>query len=419
MPKRRARTYDRSSQGWLRKHSTEIVVGIVTAIAVALLMGAGDKLYQFSRRLAVSLFSSAANKSHIDALAAARRVIGAHVSAAVPFRNQSDSQQYIAALVPKVGSDRSDSGVYAVQLMAGDDGAYVVRDVELRAYDPHENEKKLFGVVDVDGNGKKEVFTKWRSYGSAGYTFTVQLYDVGSNRLYSLTGTARYGDIEPILTEQEDLQRALAHRRWMLQEARRMRLRTIGQSMDDQPIDPLEMLETEWKSRNGRGFYTGKPFLPRVTGRVKTETTVICRVTEGGEEWTSYFHWGVTRFDAVRNVTELMWLPEVGNWDVDTIVIGRRYVWLGTTAGYKGLVAFDRPTSVYHIVALPSTAFAVPANDGNSFQSIDIVELDDVSLDVIDRDLHVGIGAGFLLRRFHPSIAASGEFISAKRCSRW
>jgi hypothetical protein len=407
----------RRGRAWARQHQGEIVAGVVTALLVTFISGGAQKVWVFFRRGVGSVAARTRNLSQPQSLAVARQLLGPHVRAAIPFRNTGDRQQYIAVLRSNIAADGFSIGDFTVRIIEGTDGAYTLRDKILEAYDPEQDERNLFGVDDIDGDGVKEVYSIWRGYGNTAYNFDIQVYDLKTNQVHQLDGSARYGEAQPVINESAMLRSKPSYRYWMQSQAKGLRLASPGTALDQTKMTPTDRLEEEWNKTNGPGFYEGKPALPKITGRLPTAASILCGTSDGADEWTSYFHWGVTRYKRMEGTTELVYLPETSFQNVRTFVVGKKYVWFGVIIGDIGLLAFQKDAGVLTVFKLPHalmTPLHLPAGDQ---EAGDTPDTSDVHIAPVGDDLQIRLAGGVVLGKYYPALVHDGEFAHASTCN--
>lgn len=217
----------------------------------------------------------------IDAIRAARSTLGGNIVAAVPFRNLGSKNIYIAAA--RRSSDE-DYGVRIVILeQAG--GAYITKWIGDELLGDFNDEE--FQVLDIDGDGSKEVTFQVESYGSGAGSKSLYIYSPRRNILAEVTefynsSDAASPDIYPIKIETGDDEKfreaviKYAHGRGLLQ----------GNEVVDYDLPKFAVLR--WHKENG-DKRSGRVRTHLYSGEPDRGNSIEDQLEAGGIIWTAYF----------------------------------------------------------------------------------------------------------------------------------
>jgi hypothetical protein len=160
----------------------------------------------------------------------------------------------------------------------------MIDDIDLESYDQFsfpdtdaDKEKyinSIFGVVDLDHDGDKEVYSIARSGGSGTYSFDIKLYDTLTRQAYVLEGMASYEDHAPQITLSQNISKTPI-REWLLAKAHNL---NMGKDEDG---DELSKAVQYWVRDNGSGFYKGKLTVRQFKGQPHMDAaSVVCTVED-------------------------------------------------------------------------------------------------------------------------------------------
>ena len=291
------------------------------------------------------LLTGARNINDQQALRISRNYLGNNVVAAVPFRNVGDKAQYIAAVLAVDGIGRP------AFLLVGEDGKYEAiklnPDVVDGEKDELENPKGLFGVVDIEGDGNKLVYTIYRWGGSGGYTVKVGLYDGRERVAYSVEEGGEYGDLDLLPEFSQSASARPAIRKWLADKAKEL---VIARA--DLPGYVREA--NLWRQTNGAHFKAGLVHIQEFPGRIPdTEAdsdngdSIGCKVEDARFQWISFFKGGVFGYDKERNVHFAVWIPDTEYHWIRELTSGDQYLWFGHDSK-QPIAAFDKKEHVLH-----------------------------------------------------------------------
>lgn len=318
----------------LREKWIETLIGAIVSLTLAGLGFFGKQLLQFSKRKAVDI-SSVSNE---EALAVARQVVGSTTIQAIPFKDTGSAEQFILVVcAPSKNVDvpaTLDSGM-PLRVLEGSRHAFQVHSPELVAFDAYRQpdspmEKyisSVSGVVDVEGNGTKQVYAVDREGGSSVYRVEIKLYDPLTGALYDANYAASYGDTMMKNVEfSANVSQHDAIKAWLL----KMGNDFIFSKPRSKP-GKTESYEDEigdWRERQGFDFEEGTIEERDLPGNVpSTLTSSVCTLEDGQWEWMSYFKSAVFGYNKSRNVHFVLFVPEVSYDWIQEIHASDRYLW--------------------------------------------------------------------------------------------
>lgn len=312
-----------------------------------------------------SWISDVRNVSYADAMNSAKLTVGAKTIDVIPFRNRDRNYQYIAVIATE--SPPNDAfPLYEIYLLEGKNGLYEITDTKMSIFEQPPSESN-FGVIDFDKDGNKEVFAIEQIFGGSGYSFNVQVYSTIDRNLWTLEMGGEYNDT-PVITQtnvNKDNEKLLT---WMTQAAEKL---TPGYSLNNQVGGG-----TDWEINNGKGFYSGKPILTEIKGKVSEgSVTIACHIDDGQFEWTSFFKYSVFAYDKQRNVNYIIYTPW---WDygwVQSMISGKDYLWLGVGVD-NGLLTYHKASQTLSVFPIPELKYAGGIQDA----IIGILRYDDSAL---------------------------------------
>lgn len=360
------------------------LIGLTITAPLAFLWGIGitkAKTYYAERQ----------NMSHEEALAEAKENVGAKTVDVIPFRNVDSKQQYIAAVIdvpPKSQSSRNSSTqksesednqcvellwnpnfrCYQIKVLQKPEGASPqVVDPGLVAYDSHfgvatpeEYRNSLLGVVDIDEDGNKEVYSKYRVTPSAGtgpYRIKINLYDSLTGESYELKGEAEVTStsVHPSFTGKRPKEEFST---WMNQQADTLVLFNQGKKAEDEEWEQLTEKERhnkeirDWLENNGEGFYEGQLQIEEHEGQIPETDSSSCSADDGQFEWRTYFKGALFSYDKSSDTHYVVWVPEANYEYVGNMVAGKRYLRTDVIKD-NGLLAFDKEAQALVVIPVP------------------------------------------------------------------
>jgi hypothetical protein len=249
----------------------------------------------------------------------------------------------VTALLVRLGPGRDpDYGWHRVYEVESSDSGRVVRATELEALGSVPRSEAGFGAVDVDGDGMREPYIGHWSGGTQGYIAEVDLLVPGRRHPHWYMLEGFYGDLESRRGDFESAPpRPPRVQRWMTAHVQR-----VADAADPNAHHP-RMIHyhadvRQWVRDHGADFRQGPVRVRWHAGPVPTLWEGTCRTREGDLEWVMVG--GIWGYDRARGRHFLL-RPHDRYTRPDGIVLGARYLWLGSTApagdGY-GLLAYDR-----------------------------------------------------------------------------
>jgi hypothetical protein len=453
----------------LRVHWRELLLGAIIGAIVSLIIG--PTIAAIWGEISVGYNTWIANNknmTHDEALAEANETIGASTVDVIPFRNAADSdQQYIAVITDPPGAKTLPKNPYpegsqearefflseetwcawespvVIQpcysikvLLKTDVTSPEVIDPGLAAFDyataSHKYvegkfvedrtseaayRKRLLGVVDIDEDGNKEVYSMYRSLSGVGtgtYLVKIWLYDSLTQEVYELKGMEEITSttINPHFTGKRPIDEFAT---WMREKADTLNL-------FNHRNDPYSQEVREWIRNNGAGFDEGQPKIVEHRGQIpESGGSTACYVDDGEFEWRSYFKGALFGYDKSRGVHYIVWVPE-SNYDwVREIVAGKRYLWFDIIKD-EGLLVFDKEAQALAVIPAPELKETAPnrpqpigpQNYAHAFRLM----VNGSSLYVQDFDASKPGGAGAITSLSLPNtINVEEEFESAAKCS--
>jgi hypothetical protein len=380
------------------------LIGLSITVPLTFFWGEGTKMVK-------AWYAERQNMSYEDALAEAKENVGASTVDVIPFRNADSSQQFIAVITNPPKSETPPKNPYSTSSKEGSEFflgeetmcAYthpspqhqcypikILRKIEgassevadpgLAAYDtvfdrdkyvdgkligdftPEQDYRNsLLGVVDIDEDGNKEVYSMYRSVpgaGSRAYVIKIKLYDSLTEDVYELRGSA-----EPSSTTANlhyvDKRPKEEFSKWMNQKADTLILFDQGASTRDQEWDQLTEKERhskevrDWIRDNGVGFDEGPLTLKEHEGQVPESGSSSCTINDGVFEWRPFFKGALFGYDKARDTHYVVWVPE-SNYDMvsPSMVAGKQYLWVDMIKD-DGLIVFNKETQALEVVSVP------------------------------------------------------------------
>lgn len=314
-------------QDWFEELAAVIVTALVT-IFLAVWSG----FWKRARYFFLINVERYLNISREEALGIAKERVGARIIQVVPFRNRDSSHQYIAVLdaVPISIGDPFPYPKAAVKVLEGDEDIYQVLETELKVGDMFGPLR--FGVLDVDQDGNKEIYTITRDGGTGWYGFQIQVYDTLTHEYYTLQGGGSYSDPSPEVEFSANTKEKKNLANWFRQEAAKLNL-NVEKSEYDKAIQA-------WLRDNGRGFYEGQLKVRYFDGELTIGSTALCTVDDGEYIWRSYFKGAVLGYDKTKDASFVVYVPDNAYEWVSYLVSGKQYLWMSPRD--KPLLALDK-----------------------------------------------------------------------------
>ena len=284
--------------------------------------------------------------SQAEAMEVANMHIEADAFDAIPFRNVGSERQYIAVLAKSDPYQQSQGylGYETVYLLEGSGSLYQKRNLGL-----FEFSRAGFGVIDVDDDGYREIYTVSKTGGSSGYGFTVRVYDTLDDETYSLDSWGTYSDPALEFSFSENVPQKKGLEQWLLRKGNE---HNHFYKNGDEHSAAIE----DWLKTHRRGFYKGQLTIHEFPGEIPPiEATVMCAVDDGEFEWISYFRGHVLGYDKSGDAYFVLYVPIYGLAYVPTMVSGEQYLWLGTCIEH-GILAYNKDSHILEIVPAPELA---------------------------------------------------------------
>lgn len=268
----------------------------------------------------------------------------------------------VTALLVRLGPERHPGdGWHRVYEVESSGSGRAARATDLDALGAVPRGEVGFGAVDLDGDGMREPYIGHWTGGMQGFIAEVSLLDPRARfpHWYMLEGF--YSDLESRRGEfQGGSPPPPRVRRWMAAHARR-----VADAADPSARHP-RMIHyhadvRQWGRDHGTVFLRGPVRVRWHAGPVPTLWEGSCQTRDGELEWVRVG--GVWGYDRARGRHFLL-LPFDRYTEPHGIVLGARYLWLGTTAPSgegHGLLAYDRPARRMTVVPVPELTPAASA----------------------------------------------------------
>lgn len=284
-----------------------------------------------------------------SALDEAHELIGSRIAGVIPFKNKGNPEQFIlvAQEHPSFPNEGWDSGD-PVYLLEGIAGAYQIRNLDIGAEDILAGTNgaasmPLWGVIDIDGDGSRQVYVISRSGGSGYYSFTLRVYDTRENATYDAESDGQYGDTNSITLTPNASNRPKL-KAWLSATARQL----IAAHSDKIGTNNYEV--EEWRKKNGDDFEEGKVIIQEYPGKIPPTEGGYCLVDDGQYKWVSFNKGAVFAYDKGRDVHFVVYKPGSDYNSPYSIISGQDYVWFDNDNHDVTSLAFNKTT---HILGHP------------------------------------------------------------------
>jgi hypothetical protein len=351
---------DRVHNKWARS----LIGAIITALILTALGWTAKFMYE-SVKLRLS---EAQNISEEEALAIARTYVGAPAVKAIPFRNISSDEQYIAVAATPPGSECSTSDAICgrrISLLEGTDllettdlprgtdiGYHKVPDLDMLARDFGKRDPS-FGVLDIDDDGNKEVYSIFReTTAGSSYEYEMNVYSSLEGELYWLRVRGEYSS-PARLTYSSDIERNAKIYHWMLKKAGDLSYFQTGLPGESAKMKSYRDAVLEWPINHGRGFYKGPLDIREFRG--KLPSIGGCSVDDGKYKWFSLFKGPIVGHNKSKDSSFIVYVPYSEYGWVDRMVVGKRYLWLGIVTDGK-IIVFDKESPALKTLPVPELA---------------------------------------------------------------
>lgn len=355
---------------------------VVAALSLSILV-LGLLLYPALRTRLESAYTESQNIDEATALAVAKKVIGARVLDALPFRHRGDERQYIAVLVEE------DSGSYyyhgpgfkvapaKLVIITSLGGTFQTDPMTMVAFDkffsaqekreeeeegdPREEKQRylrsIYGVLDIDGDGQKEVYTINRDGDMDAYGSDIAVYAPSRAGLYRLGSSGPYRAELLATTASKNLIDQPEIDIWLRQVASQLIL------PDDYEVKSAERVSLkeaarQWVQRHGTGFTKGVLQGDIYPGEIPPSgAAVICLVEDDQYVWKSFFKGPVFAYDKQRNAHFVVFVPPTSADWVNQMVSGQKYLWLSRRVE-RGILVLNKEAHALEVIDIPELTAA-------------------------------------------------------------
>ena len=414
----------------VRKKVYDNSVGVIAAAIVAVAVTVALVVWNPVKTVVENQLTDRKNISTAEAFKEARRAVGSRTVFAVPFRNRDDNIQYIAVWNETDGkNDPCDSegtdvpdwcalqlGPVAVDILVGNDDTYERIPTHITAGtqaggiggDPAAIAKaaglpiqRQWGIVDRDGDGKKEILSIADSTGtSPTLPVYVSLYDTGSGKVLQLRS---YPSRFSVRNEFQGVVSG-SDRAWLIARLKEFNAQS-GDLCRREPAGALSCTESaaykqtmaedkameaehggdyewmedsngDWVDNNGVDFTQGRITLSWKQGRLDPGDD--CTGRTGRYEWVNVFKGPLVVNDLVGHRRAVAYLQDGDHHrEIPRIIFGKRYVWLALVAE-KEILAIDPSTFELKRFDVPEFADGIPqewAEEGKPHEMVPHKEL--------------------------------------------
>lgn len=361
--------------GKLREKWIEVLIATLVTVSFTALSSYSKSIIGEVEKL----ISNYNNISKEDALKLSRDKFGARAVDAIPFRNKGGDAQFIAVALDDCGYTYND---YSFYLMSGHKEIYDSKELPLSSITspginsnpginckPGNISEKLympsavFGVIDIDKDGFKEIYSISRTYTTAGsvvYTVTVDVFNTKDKNYYSarastIPGSITFGNIlydpEPAKDPQVDS--------WIRDKIKNTsNLLWFDEfSKDDEPdasdtgVDVYEDVIDQYIKTNGKGISLNqKPTIMMISGEIpESGGSIFCELEDENYRWVSYFKGPIFGYDKQENKSFVVYVPENNYLYSRSMVSGKSYLWLGLISEL-GIFAFNKDDRYFKLI---------------------------------------------------------------------
>jgi hypothetical protein len=335
----------------LKKFQEEWQKAFITAavaLSFTLLAIFGKSLLHWVKRADATVH----NVSQQQAQSIARVYVGESLVSAIPFRNVGDDTQYIAAVTNATPAFAAIGEGLEAFVLVGRGQKYETHSIDTPVYDQNSTNDKdlqnIFGVLDLDGDGKHLVFAIYRTGGTGSYSVNIQLYDPSSDSKYTLTEDGEYDDsnLEPTFSDNVSARPTV--KRWLTQKGKDFIIAKTDK--------PGYLRETNlWRESQAADFTTGLVHIHEFPGKIPIDNTgtIVCEVEDNDFQWMSFFKGGVFAYDKKHNKHFAVWVPSNQYDWVSELTSGETYLWFGEDKA-SSVLAFDKKE---HFLNSPATIY--------------------------------------------------------------
>jgi hypothetical protein len=406
----------------VRKKVYDNLVSSVAAAAVAIIMATALFVWKPLKFFINEKLSESKNISNAEALRIARNTPGGKNTIwAIPFRNHSDDNQYIAVWYetdykndPCEGDANGAAaapivpkwcdfvlGPIELDILVGGDGIYERRETHVTSgtragimdkeyldtitKSSGASLQHHWGIVDHDGDGKKEVLSIADSRGtSATLPVYVSLYETATGKVRQLRSLssrfsqnsdnvfvnvdsngmhewliARFNEFREVKADQfHEVKGDLCQR------SLTGKLSCTKSALAPPPSTDDKWLANNWQDwidNNGVDFTTGKIKLTWTKGRFDSGQE-DCVARMGNLEWRNVFKGPLVVNDLAGGRKAVAYLQDGDHHrEIPTIIVGKHYVWLALVVD-KEILAIDPKTFEVKQFVVPEFAKGIPVS---------------------------------------------------------
>lgn len=335
----RKRFYASWKESFSKDGRTAVVIALVTLLlssAVALMDRWATWSWDALQGLPCEIQLRQCQLTQPEGLRIARNnpALGSAVQTVIPFTQHGE--QYIAVAVRDQMQGPAFS--FRVHLLRREANAYLDQSTKLSIFTsfPGMSGTKLgrdFGVIDIEGNGDKDVFAVRESIGMAMQTWWLTVWNISSNVYYHATATANLNNGVPDLTMNPNVPEAV--QTWVAEKVDSL----AGVQQAALPVNALQSAAAQWVDDNGSGAVdrlsvSGDKVKLRLRWRTGNPTrgTFVSSwhmLTAGRWRWVFFFKGPVALLDARRERFKVVILSQAGDWyGARSAVLGRRFLWI-------------------------------------------------------------------------------------------
>ena len=323
----------------LRKKWLETIAASIISVIISL------AVYYFwipLKNYSQKIYLDKTNISEGKALEYAKMRIGSEATHAILFLNTGEPYQYIFVLKGNVPKKN-----VSFCLLKGINGVYEIIELNNSKVEftdlywpyPHDETALDFNVIDVDKDGKKEVYLFYVDSGMGSNYMFLSIYDTFSKNYYGITDIGVWATevTEPIFVGNIDEKYGL--REWIVNK--------VGPKIDEKELKTVSTLnnaEIIWKRYNGADFTIGKLNLFHYPGDIQQGpwNSIHCEAETDTSIWRIMFKGGIVKYDKINNEHCLIYVKDPFNFgSIPNLIIGKRYVWFSIRFDDM-LLAYDK-----------------------------------------------------------------------------
>jgi hypothetical protein len=185
----------------------------------------------------------------------------------------------------------------------------------------------LFGVIDVEGDGKREIFSTMRNAGTGSWDLTVLVYDTSTSRSFSAGISGGRG----IFTTEPEFEGSFEAKplvkRWL---AEKINSYTGRKERSSTNIEDVWDAIHDWQRNNGRDFTLGK-IVTTETRLFELHWSSICEIVDGNINWLWLLDGPLLMENKATRRRSVLYVPGDGNMAYRhnvRMISGRDYLWL-------------------------------------------------------------------------------------------